>query len=110
MLGYPAQAEERARQAVEDAAGTAYPVPLSVSLIWAVSVFLWTGNLVSAEEYLDRFVSHAESHSLCPILHSAAATEANWLFTGVIPGPGSRACRDAWKNSMRRVTRFWRRL
>jgi hypothetical protein len=31
-------------------------------------VFLWTGNLESAEEYLDRFVSHAESHSLGPYL------------------------------------------
>ncbi len=68
LLGYPTQAEERARQAVEDATGTGHPVSLSVSLLWAVSVFLWTGNLDSAEEYLDRFVSHSESHSLLPYL------------------------------------------
>ena len=68
LLGHPVRAEERARQAVEDAAGTGHPVSLSVSSIWAVSVFLWTGNLESAEEYLDRFVSHSESHSLLPYL------------------------------------------
>ncbi len=67
-LGYPTQAEDRARQSVEDAAGTGHPVSLSVSLLWAVSVFLWTGNLESAEEHLDRFVSHAESHSLGPYI------------------------------------------
>jgi predicted ATPase/DNA-binding winged helix-turn-helix (wHTH) protein len=67
-LGYPAQAEDRARQSVEDAAGAGHPVSLSVSLLWAVSVFLWTGNLTSAEEYLERFVSHAESHSLRPYI------------------------------------------
>jgi predicted ATPase/DNA-binding winged helix-turn-helix (wHTH) protein len=67
-LGYPTQAEDRARQSVEDAAGTGHPVSLSVSLLWAVSVFLWTGNLESAEEHLGRFVSHAESHSLGPYL------------------------------------------
>jgi predicted ATPase/DNA-binding winged helix-turn-helix (wHTH) protein len=68
LLGYPAQAEERARQAVEDAAGMGHPVSLSVALVWAVSVFLWTGDLESAEEHLDRFVSHSESHSLLPYL------------------------------------------
>ncbi len=68
LLGRPVQAEVRARQAVEDAAVTGHPVSLSVSMIWAVSVFLWTGNLESAEEHLDRFASHAESHSLLPYL------------------------------------------
>jgi hypothetical protein len=39
---------------------------LYIALIWAVPMFLWAGDLESAEEYTDRFVAHAESHSLGP--------------------------------------------
>jgi len=68
LQGHPAQATVRARQTVNDAARTAHPVPLSIALIWAVSVFLWTGDLPSAEVYVDRFMALAESHSLRPYL------------------------------------------
>jgi predicted ATPase len=71
LHGYPVQALERARRTVEDAAGTDHPVALSIVLIWAVSVFLWTGDLESAEEHIDWFVSHAGSHSLAPF-HAVA--------------------------------------
>ncbi len=66
MQGHPAQAVECARQAVKDAASTDHPVTLSIALIWAVSVFLWTGDLDSAQQHVEWFVSHAESHSLGP--------------------------------------------
>jgi predicted ATPase len=68
LQGHPAQAVERARQTVKDAEGMDHPVTLSIALNWAVSVFLWTGDLRSAEEYIDWFISHAESHSLAPYL------------------------------------------
>ncbi len=45
-----------------------HPVTLAIALHWAVSVFLWTGDLRSAEEHIDWFISHAESHSLAPYL------------------------------------------
>jgi tetratricopeptide (TPR) repeat protein len=54
---------ECARQTVKNAE---HPVTLSIALHWAISVFLWTGDLQSAEEHIDWFVSHAESHSLGP--------------------------------------------
>ncbi len=68
MQGHPAQAMERARQIVEDAVDIDHPLTLSIALIWAISVFLWTGDLGSAEEHLDRLISRAESHSLQPYL------------------------------------------
>jgi hypothetical protein len=45
-----------------------HPVTLSIALNWAVSVFLWTGDLQSAEEHIDWFISHAETHSFGPYL------------------------------------------
>ena len=68
LQGHPAQAVERARQTVKDAAAMDHSLTLSISLIWAISVFLWTGNLESAEEYVDWVISRATSNSLAPYL------------------------------------------
>ena len=68
LLGYPVQAVERARQTITDAAGLGHPVTLSIALVWTISVFLETGDLRSAEEHIDWFISHAQSHSLGPYL------------------------------------------
>jgi predicted ATPase/DNA-binding winged helix-turn-helix (wHTH) protein len=64
LQGFPAQAVERARQAVTDAASIGHPVTLSHPLLWAISVLLWAGDLRGAEEHIDWSISWAESHSL----------------------------------------------
>ena len=64
LQGHPAQAVERAHQAIEDVVD--HPVALTGALAWVVGVFLWTGDLRSAERYVHRFVSDAGSHSLGP--------------------------------------------
>lgn len=68
LQGQPAQAAERARRTVEDAACTNHPLTPSIVLIWATSVLLWTGDLRGAEQYVDRLISCAESNSLTPHL------------------------------------------
>jgi predicted ATPase len=37
-------------------------------LVWAISVFLWVGEIERADAYTDRLIAHAESHSLGPYL------------------------------------------
>ena len=64
LQGHPAQAMERAHQAVKDVMD--HPVALTGALAWVIGVFLWTGDLRSAEMYIQRFVADAESHSLGP--------------------------------------------
>jgi tetratricopeptide (TPR) repeat protein len=76
LQGYPVQAMERARTSVEDAASKSHPVPLSRALVWAISVFLWAGDLESADAHTDRLISHAESHSLGPYLAVAQGYKA----------------------------------
>jgi predicted ATPase len=66
--GHPIQAMERVRETVEDATSMDHPGTLSIALAWAAFLFLWTGNLESAEEHIDWFIAHAESHSLKPYL------------------------------------------
>jgi tetratricopeptide (TPR) repeat protein len=68
LLGYPDKAVEHARQAIEEAASMDHPVTLSVVLIWRIFVFLWTGDLLTAEEQLNWFVTRAETYSMGPYL------------------------------------------
>jgi len=68
LQGHPAQAVELARQTVQDAARMGRPLTLSIALNCAVTVFLWRGDLQSADEHTDWLISHAESHSLTPFL------------------------------------------
>ena len=49
LQGNPTQAVDRANLTVKEAASLDHPVTLSTALIWAACVFLWTGDLRSAE-------------------------------------------------------------
>ena len=68
LQGYPDQALELTQQTVEEAARMGRPVTLSIALNCAVTVFLWRGDLESAEEHTDWLISHSESHSLTTFL------------------------------------------
>jgi predicted ATPase/DNA-binding winged helix-turn-helix (wHTH) protein len=68
LQGHPAEAVARAHETVKDAANMEHSLTLAIALIWAISVFLWTGDLRSAEEHVDRLVSLSDSHSLVPYL------------------------------------------
>ena len=68
MQGHPAQAIERVRQTVRDAERLDHPVTLTIVLHWAAAVFLWIGDLHTAEAHVDRFIARAQTHSLGPYL------------------------------------------
>jgi predicted ATPase/DNA-binding winged helix-turn-helix (wHTH) protein len=68
LQGHPAQAVERAHQTIRDAERMDHSASLAVVLAWAPSVFLWTGDLRSAEQFIDSSLSHAESNSLEPLV------------------------------------------
>jgi predicted ATPase len=68
LQGHPAQAMERARQTVKEAARMEHSLTLAIALIWGISVLLWTGDLQSAEEHVDWLIANSESHSLAPYL------------------------------------------
>jgi predicted ATPase/DNA-binding winged helix-turn-helix (wHTH) protein len=66
LRGFPDQAVRVARETVDEAAGIGHPVTLCIALIWAVSVYHWIGDLPRAEESIERFIAHANRHSLAP--------------------------------------------
>lgn len=76
LQGHPAQAAEQARRAVREAERMDHPVTLSVAMIWAITVFLWTGDLRSAEQHVAWFTARAGTHSLGPYLAVGQALAA----------------------------------
>jgi predicted ATPase/DNA-binding winged helix-turn-helix (wHTH) protein len=68
LQGLPDQARDRSHQVIDSAARIDRPAALVVVLGWAASVFLWTGDLQSAEEYIDKMIYQAQSNSLGPFM------------------------------------------
>jgi len=66
LQGHPAQAAERARRAIGEAAAMDHSLSLCIALFEGIAVFLWSGDLPGAEQHIDWLVRHAESHSLAP--------------------------------------------
>jgi len=68
LQGNPAQAHDLLHQTVNDAERRNHPVTLAIALIYAISTLFWTGDLDSAEKHVERFIAHAQRHSLAPYL------------------------------------------
>ena len=68
LQGHPTQARDCVRQTIKEAEYKNHPASLGLALSWAPGMFLWIGDLLSAEEHADWLISHAESHSLGPYL------------------------------------------
>ncbi len=66
LLGYPTLAIERAEETVREAAALDHSLTLAVATIWAVSVFVWTGELDRAADHVDRLIASADTYSLGP--------------------------------------------
>jgi predicted ATPase len=66
LQGFADQAQDMARSIVEEAEALNHPISLCIALIWAVSVFLWSGDLDSAEDHIAQFMAHADKNSLQP--------------------------------------------
>jgi predicted ATPase/DNA-binding winged helix-turn-helix (wHTH) protein len=76
MQGQPTQAVERAREFIDAARRMDHPASVTVLLAWAASIFLWTGDFHSAEEYIDSSIAISESYSLGPLTAVGRARKA----------------------------------
>jgi tetratricopeptide (TPR) repeat protein len=76
MQGHPNQAVKRAREFIDGATRMDHPASVTVLLAWAASVFLWSGDFRSAEEYIDASIAISESYSLGPLTAVGHARKA----------------------------------
>ena len=98
VQGYPVQAVDRARETIRDAERSTNPASLAVALAWAPDVFVWTGDLTTAEECADRLVAHAQSHSLGPYLHVGHGYKATLAILRGNAEIGVESLRDCLKH------------
>jgi ATP/maltotriose-dependent transcriptional regulator MalT len=68
LQGYPAQARAAIKEAFRDSEAIQHPMSLA-TVISSAATLLWIGDLSSAEEHLDWFISRAQSESFQPYLH-----------------------------------------
>ena len=95
LRGCADQAVEAASRSADEAARFELPVPLCIALIWAASVFLWTGDCASAEERIDAVVEHAERHSLAPYQAAGLGLKGELAIRHGRAGEGIGALRGA---------------
>jgi tetratricopeptide (TPR) repeat protein len=88
LEGFSEQAVTVARETVAEAETFNHPVTLCIALIWAVSVFLWNGDLDGAEEYIDRFIDQADRYSLAPYQAVGRGVKGELLVRRGEPCPG----------------------
>lgn len=68
LQGHPTQALPLLRATVKEAEQKDHPVTLAITLIYAMSILFWNGDIEDGKKYLDHFVAHAQRHSLAPYL------------------------------------------
>ncbi len=92
--GHPVQAIDRVRQAIADAENIGHPVTTSIVVNWCISVFFWSGDLQSAEAQINRFIAHAEYHSLGPYLAVGRGRRGELAIRQGDPGGGVELLRS----------------
>ncbi|PRD43104.1 hypothetical protein C5748_12920 [Phyllobacterium phragmitis] len=66
LQGHPDAAEAMADGVAKELAPRQDVVTFCIALIWAISVFQWTGNWAAAATHTERLIDEAERHSLAP--------------------------------------------
>jgi predicted ATPase len=93
MQGYSAQAVAHANKTIAQAEQMDNPTSFAVVLALATSIFLWNGDLVSAETHMDSSISISEAHSLGPLLAVGRARQAELAIRRGDPKEGIAALR-----------------
>jgi predicted ATPase len=70
LRGLSDQALRITQLAIDEAASQNHPISTSISLVYASTIFLWTGDLLRAGEFIKQLITYAGQHSLRP--YSAA--------------------------------------
>jgi predicted ATPase len=66
LRGFPDRALRIVQKAIDEAASRDHPVPICVSLVYASMLFLWTGDLLKASDFIEQLIAYAGRYSLEP--------------------------------------------
>jgi predicted ATPase len=66
LRGFSDQALRIAQKTIDEAASRDHPVSICVSLVYASTLLLWTGDLPGASDLIEQLIVHAGRYSLAP--------------------------------------------
>jgi predicted ATPase/DNA-binding winged helix-turn-helix (wHTH) protein len=95
LQGRPEQAIDIARRTLRDAEALDHPVTLLIVLHWTASVFLYTGDLRSAEEHIQRIITHSQAHSLRPYIATGLGLKGQLAIRRGDTGVGIESIQEA---------------
>jgi predicted ATPase/DNA-binding winged helix-turn-helix (wHTH) protein len=64
LRGFSDKALRIAQRAIDEAASRDHPFPICVSLVYASTLLLWTGDLLGAGDLIEQMIVHARRYSL----------------------------------------------
>jgi predicted ATPase len=95
LRGFSDQALRVVRRAVDEVASRDHPVPICISLAYASTFFLWTGDLPRVSDLIERLIAHAGRHSLAPYRALAIALKGEVAIARDEPEAGLDLLRGA---------------
>jgi predicted ATPase/DNA-binding winged helix-turn-helix (wHTH) protein len=66
LRGFSDRALGIAQQAIDEASSKDQPISICISLMYCSSVFLWTGDLASAADFIEKLIAYSGQYSLEP--------------------------------------------
>ena len=66
LRGFSDQALRIVQKAIDEAASRDHPVPICISLVYASTLLLWTGDLPRAGDLIEQLIAYAGRYSLEP--------------------------------------------
>jgi predicted ATPase/DNA-binding winged helix-turn-helix (wHTH) protein len=79
LMGQTQSALETATQAVDEGAALKHPVSYCLTLLYATSVYLWSGRWTDAEQAIERLVDTSRNYSLEPYFAGGQALKGELL-------------------------------
>jgi len=95
LRGFSDQALRITQKAIEEAASRDHPVPICLSLVYASTLLLWTGDLPGASDLIEQLMVNAGRYSLAPFLAVGVALKGELAIARDEPEVGLDLLRSA---------------
>ena len=95
LQGFPDQAIQTAHQTIDQMAKYDHHVAYCFALVYAIPVFLWTGDLKAAAVHIQTAIDHAERYSLGTFQAIARSQKGELMITTGHPLEGRKLVEEA---------------
>jgi len=95
LRGFSDQALRIVQKAIDEAASRDHPVPICVTLGYASTLLLWTGDLPRASDHIEQLIVHAGRYSIAPHRALGIALKGELAFARDEPEAGLDLLRSA---------------